>query len=343
MLEIEYRVGRPSRALIWARRAMLLAAAVIVVAAVALAAAPRAGAGVYKVAQCHWLEGIEYPNVGGRPWVDIVSNLTYPVNVDGCRSGSTDWAIRINNNARAQALKEGSVSWTAPPGTEIAAVAVQAKLRRELGHKARLELYDARGARTVLMRGGTGPTGFVQKSYSSRPQRKFVAKLVCDLGNGKDCDRSVHAKTWIRNVRLDIRDTAPPKLVGGITGSLFAGPLDSWARGNRTVGAQASDVGAGLRQIEVQVNGEAVPGGTATFNCELLSNGWARTMVPCSVEDPQQLSVGLDTTKPPFVEGENKVRICARDYAAWNPNQACWSTENSSRKVRVDNTAPSVA
>lgn len=344
MLEVEYRVGRPSRALIWARRAMLLAAAVIVVAAVALAAAPRAGAGVYKVAQCHWLEGIEHPNVGGR-WVEITGNATYPVNDQGCHQGSTDWAIRINNNGPAPALKEGRVTWTAPPGTVLAGVAVQGKLRRELGHKARLELYDDHGARTVLARGSQGPTGFVQFGYppSKPPQRRFVAKLICDLGSGRRCDPSVHAKTWVRNVRLDVRDPSPPRLGGGIQGSLFAGPVDSWVRGTRTVNVRASDVGGGLRQLGVQVNGRPVPGGTATFNCDLLSNGWARTMVPCPVGDPQQLAVSLDTTKPPFHEGRNKVRICARDYGVFSSNQACWSTESSSRKLRVDNTAPSVA
>ncbi|HJZ37612.1 MAG TPA: prophage tail fiber N-terminal domain-containing protein, partial [Solirubrobacterales bacterium] len=129
-------------------------------------------------------------------------------------------------------------------------------------------------------------------------------------------------------------DPTPP-VVTALEGPLVEGDV---LRGQQGLHAQATDVGGGVRSLELRVDGMTMPG-TATGVCSAVEvqnssyKGLAATSpTPC----PPSLSGSweVDTSKAPFQNGPNTVQICASDFATTgSPNVSC----SSPRTVEVNN------
>ena len=104
----------------------------------------------------------------------------------------------------------------------------------------------------------------------------------------------------------------------------------AWRRGRHELQFNADDLGSGLRRIHVRVNGLTVEDVEATCGGAIAGSQLASRLQPCgaflSAVDE------LNTSAPPFTEGQNVVSVCAVDFAG---NQAC-----DVRTIRVDNHAP---
>lgn len=297
-----------------------LGAAVLTIAALTVPASSAAAAGgTYEVVQCHSL-------YRGVPDAKVTDNAAYAVR-PGCADPDAEHALKIDSVGQASSGQAGRVRWKAPPGTGIVAVHVSARLRRDDGHKARLYMADNQLRETArVATGQNGGTAWQAEAWTGPAQDQFVASLHCE---GPDpCGESGEAKTWIRNVRLTLKDFEDPELEVG--GSLFDG---GWLRGVQDLGVGGSDAGSGIHLVDVGVNGEAlVDADPACPGARDDSDSFSRT-VPC----PAALEVteSLDTAGGPFVDGVNTVALCLADAGA---NQTC-----ATELLRVDNAAPALA
>src|SRR5215211_789525 len=204
-----------------------------------------AGTGrTYEVVQCD-------PLNRGVSGVTLEDAPSYAVK-QGCGDPKEDHAIKVTNTRFAQHGRSGRVHWSTPsPSLRIIGAQVQANLRRDHGHVARLWLADGAGHEIArVASGGKHATGFRKYSWHSTGPRaqQFVAHLRCEVRRG--CKHSDVAKTWLRNVHLEVADYADPRL-NAVRGSL----LDSgWLRGGLGIFAQANDAGSGLRVLAMTVN-----------------------------------------------------------------------------------------
>jgi hypothetical protein len=130
-------------------------------------------------------------------------------------------------------------------------------------------------------------------------------------------------------------DPTPP-IVAGVEGSLVS---DDVLRGHQAVQAQASDIGGGVRSLELKVDGLTMPG-TATSGCSIaaVENPYYKGVVATSPTPCPPLLSGVwnvDTAAPPFQNGANTVQVCASDFASKGaPNTTC----SNPQTVEVDNT-----
>ena len=178
-----------------------------VVAAALMAPAMASGAGrTYEVVQCDPLNR----GVAGAALEDAPS---YAVK-QGCGDPKEDHAIKISNTRFAQQGRSGRVRWsTQSPSLGIVGASVQANLRRDRGHMARLWMADADGDELAkVATGSKNATGFRHYSWHSSGPRaeQFIAHLRCDHRGG--CKHSEVAKTWLRNIHFEVADYADPRL-----------------------------------------------------------------------------------------------------------------------------------
>ena len=193
-----------------------------VVAAALIAPAMASGAGrTYEVVQCDPLNR----GVAGAALEDAPS---YAVK-QGCGDPKEDHAIKISNTRFAQQGRSGRVRWsTQSPSLGIVGASVQANLRRDRGHMARLWMADADGDEIARVAAGSKKaTGFRHYSWDSSGPRaeQFIAHLRCDHRGG--CKHSEVAKTWLRNIHFEVADYADPRLTQ-VEGHA---PRPGWVRG----------------------------------------------------------------------------------------------------------------
>ncbi len=186
-------------------RARPLAVAASALLAAGLAA-PVAGAshGTYTVVQCDPLN---------RGNADAILEDASPYAARSfCGDPHNGHAIKIDNTGHAQHGGFGRVRWaTGSADLSIVAVDVRAKLRRDNGHGARLWMGDAKLNQVAgIASGGDGATAFKRYRWSAsgRGSSQFVAGLSCERPAG--CRRSNAAKTWVRDVHLEVADYSDP-------------------------------------------------------------------------------------------------------------------------------------
>ena len=129
-----------------------------------------------------------------------------------------------------------------------------------------------------------------------------------------------------KRLTLVFHDAVEPTLE--LAGSLFE---SGSRRGTDRVTPSGADVGAGVRRLFLQVNGQPVT--ARTLRCR-LADRIALRLKPC----PPRASADFaaDTDAPPFRQGPNLVRVCVADYSRTTAaNRAC-----AERRVRVDNRCP---
>lgn len=163
----------------------------------------------------------------------------------------------------------------------------------------------------------------------------FEVVMSCDANVGPCGPGPVEAARWIAATEVDPN---PPKL-SSPSGSLLAGGL---ARGHQTLAAQATDVGGGVSNIAVLVNGKlaaAQPGACAVTT--VANKSYVGTVALTTTPCPAALAGAwtFNTEAAPFVEGANTVQVCASDFSTLgSPSTACLPPQT----VAVDNScAPS--
>jgi hypothetical protein len=208
----------------------------------------------------------------------------------------------------------------APSGTAISALSVKAAGRARHGQVPELILDSAVGRRRFAR-----PTADLRRyRWAGAPSRGLIARLRCRRHSG--CPRGRGAAIRVKRLALVLEDGVDPRLKP--TGSLLA---PGSRRGVRTVAPVASDLGAGVRRILLQVNGTPVT--AHTVGCRLVAR-IALRLQPCPARARARFVA--DTTAAPFRQGPNLVRVCAADYALTTAaNRAC-----ARSRVRVDNLCP---
>jgi hypothetical protein len=139
---------------------------------------------------------------------------------------------------------------------------------------------------------------------------------------------------WVHDIAATEADPKAPTLTG-IQGSLLGGGA---IRGHQTIGTEAHDVGGGLTNLSISVNGQPA-GSPKTLACNTthVSNPSvvgtvALALTPCPTAAKESWT--LNTEAPPFREGANAVQVCASDFATiGEPNTTC----SAAQTVNVDN------
>lgn len=294
-----------------------------VVLAALLAPSMSWGAGgTFEVVQCDPLNR----GVAGAALEDAPS---YAVK-QGCGDPREDHAIKISNTRFAQQGRSGRIRWsTQSPSLRIVGASVEAKLRRDRGHTARLWMADSDGDELArVATGGKTATGFRHYTWHSAGPGadQFIAHLRCELRGG--CKRSDTAKTWLRNIHFEVADYSDPRLTQ-VGGSLLRA---GWLRGNQSISIHGVDSGSGVQRMVIEANDELVA--TNAGACHRIQGAAAGPdFVPCGSR--LSLDSPVVTGARPFHDGRNSLSLCLYDFAG---NGTC--RENS---VRVDTTPPTVS
>ncbi len=273
------------------RRTRSLAAAAAVLLAAGLAA-PVAGAadGTYTVVECDPLN---------RDNADAILEDASPYAARSfCGDPHNGYAIKIDNTGHAQHGGFGRVRWTTGSADlSIVAVDVRAKLRRDNGHASRLWIGDEKLNQVAgVATGGDGATAFKRYRWSAagRGSSQFVAGLSCERPAG--CRRSDAAKTWVRDVHLEVADHSDPVFTA-LDGTVIHG---GWVRGNPNLRTQATDPDSGIARVATTVDGSPLVARKGLC-IAIPGTSFAVGFRPCGTEI--LADARFDTARPPFHDG----------------------------------------
>ena len=306
----------------WCRMGCASVAAVLVVLAAAAFPSTAIAAGeTYTVLQCHRLN---------RGHADAVFQDAPAYSARSyCGGPDGEYAVKVTNTGDAQNGHAGRVRWsTRTDALGLVSVDVTAKLRRHRGHAARLWLADPGEHELArIASGGQGRAHYRRYHWESagRAPRQLIASLSCEWRAG--CRRSEYAKTWVRDVRLKVADYADPGLAT-LDGSLLG---NHWLRTTQSLRAQANDLGSGVHELVVTVNGTEIA--SEDGECDaLLGTPYAARFGVC--HGAVFVNAHPTTAAAPFRDGQNYLSVCAVDFAG---NRTC-----DQRTIRIDNTPPTL-
>lgn len=307
------------------RRRLHLLLAVAAVALAALLLAPSARAGRYTVAQC---------DRSNRAYPDALFERRYGGDYAfafRCEEDEDASSLQIHTLTGAPDDRWGRFSWAAPAGSRIVAISAEARLRSDAGNQARLSFLDGAGNEVGRIATGSDSAGGFEtysRSLTDGGRERFAASLGCVQRDG--CRYTDQARTWVRSVRLTIEDKVPPLVTW--SGSILGG---GWKRGKVSFQGGAGDTGSGVAGLYAEVNGVPVPPSQTSACASIPGTGYVSRVQPCPL-----LAAGggdLDTASSPFVNGENRLTLCAIDYGS-SPATGCAATT-----VHVDNAQPEIA
>jgi hypothetical protein len=221
-----------------------------------------------------------------------------------------------------------------PPGLRFLGGALQAQSDLELpGANFRFRLLATSGAAVggdLITGSGWYVFGAWHTNAGAPPANadELVVQGECPSGCAAGSGQA-----WLAVAPLGVRieDYQPPAL-GPPSGALMEGAAQ---RGTQVLDLDATDVGAGVAEISVRVNGQ--PYTTLSTRCRTVvdpgmtgdNNLIGVALSPCP-GDTGMRSVAIDTTTGPFVEGKNAMEVCARDFASAagsdtsvTPNESC--------------------
>jgi hypothetical protein len=299
----------------YGRRTRLVATAAFTAVTVVTmpSAAHGAGAG-YNVLQCHAVYRADH-EIGWQ------GNGPY-FGQRQCQSPAAQ--LSITDAAQANRNQGGQFTLTAPSGTAIREIHIDANLRRGSHHLAQIGVWNGSNV-AVLANGPDSNPSWKHYDWGGLNHPQLVIRLYCDDGT---CPADATAHVYVRNIHVvltDRYDPSAPAIGGGLSSS-------GWTRGTQVLSASTADYGAGVMALSASVNGTNVAGSGA---CNTGGLGWnfSGYLVPCN--GSASLSPTLDTRLGPFHDGNNAVVVTATDYAG--------NRSSTSSTVRVDNTAPAVA
>jgi hypothetical protein len=300
------------------RRAGWIAAALV-----ALGATADAQAGTYTVRQCDAAGPALHPRA---PDAVAISNGDSYSPRDRCEAEQQ--TLQVDNVEPAAAGRYGGWRYEAPPGTEFVHLGLQARMERVDDHVPELLVGFASGGSEAIARGDSNLwEQFDWRAPAGAGARSLTARLRCDPSGQSICGEAASAKMRPRSFRLTLNDVASPVLA--LDGSLLGG---GWHSGTESLAVGASDIGGGVRRVEVVVNGTEA--GQRQFDCATIADhDLSARLAPCPATEAAGFE--FDTTSAPFNEGANHVEICVEDYGTEGVNQTC-----AERTVRVDNEGP---
>jgi hypothetical protein len=304
-------------------RIVAMAIGLAVVLALVLADAARAG--TYRVVQCGWGVGAELdpalPPAGGQGFFLRPEFCAPPAGVEPPAMRFEAAAGIDGSPGVARAL------WVAPPGTTLTEARatwdghLQPGFWQALGAYVGGEFHGLAGAigETTLRPVAVDITG---------PASAFEARLECPPATAFGCSRARPSTMLLGGLTFTIDDPLAP-LVGD--GGALLDP--GWHRGAASLYIGAEDVGAGVAQQEVRVDG--APLAVVGSPCSVLTiEGEVRgtQMRPCPATATRTLEV--DTTRIP--DGSHTLHYCATDFAG---DLGCVPDA----QVEVDNSPPAIA
>ena len=293
-----------------------LAAAVVVASVAAMPSAAQAAGAGYYVSQCHDFFRAT-PDIGQPP----IAGSYFRQN----RCADSAAALEITNGGWAVINQGAQYTMTAPAGTAIVGIYLDANLRRGSGHHAQIAVFD--GSSVIPL--ATGPDSnpsWQHYDFSGLNHPQLVLRLYC---SNSSCPADSQPHLYARNISLLLADYADPS-VESIGGSLLGG---GWQRGTETFSAAASDAGGGVRALDGSVNESTL---ASAGDCNTAGMGFPYTgpIVPCIAS--ARFDELVDTTVTPFQNGVNDVRVVGVDYPGNYTNVI-------ERTVMVDNAQPALA
>jgi hypothetical protein len=292
-----------------------IAALPALLAATALAsiAPPSANAGVYRAAVCNPALAALHPDaIFARTSRHYLSDAS-------CGEGQAGLAVRHQGKRTGQGRWGG---WTvrAPRGTVISHLGVSAAGRRAGGQVPQLLTAPLAGPLQPF----SVPDPGMERSRWNGRARSFVARLGCARDSG--CGSGDRSGIRVKRLSLRMADRVGPRIA--LRGRAFAAGSK---RGIQAMQAMATDVGAGIHRFLLQVNGEPVAAHASRCRA---TEGFALRLRPCPLH--ARTTFKAATTRAPFRQGPNTVRICSVDFGLdTQANRAC-----AARHVRIDNLCP---
>jgi hypothetical protein len=286
-----------------------------------------ARAGGYTVLECYPPYSNSAPDVSTSGDIDG-SSILYSVD---CQDKG--FLLRAYNFTNGP--KSASVRIFAPPGAYFHNLG----FHMFLGPHAQSFQPSWSMAMYVFTPGGGGPGGSSWWAFPTNSVQEGDVALggynASSLGMDVACGPGpcVHEEgNWIdweamKNLNLEVTDPTQPTL--SIGGSALAGGI---THGTPALDINAGDLGGGVRTVTVDVNGERVA--TPQTNCPGIPTGatYATQVRPCSNFSS---SMTLDTTRTPWRDGSNTLRVCAADFATVTGTAA--NSVCDQRTISVDN------
>ncbi len=259
---------------------------------------------------------------------------------NSCSVAGGGLSVWGNPGAGGQYLQEGRWQLMAPAGTLIRALNFNYRAWNSCGTTGYVDARDAWGG---VQLAGFGPSA--PDILNCGVGHSACADSGCDVSNNGNlmsaktinavayCGGTgsfqgcIPAEPWtggfvvIRDLKVTLEDLQRPN-PPGLAGSLVEGGP---RRGSESLVVNASDVGSGVRSIDVYVNGGNV--GHSEIACDEISPGVARRFTPCPTSTSDTFSA--PTEAGPWREGANTLEVCAVDYGGLD---RCTSTT-----VSVDN------
>jgi hypothetical protein len=339
--DVAMRGGRGGRA--WARLIGRLALAALAVAALILLAAPRAAAdSTYRVFECQGTDLSRAAPDAHYSASDGSGVIQYGINCPGAYAWQAGWGkgAVLHPTGDLNDPHAATISFHAPPTTYFDdggfAVDIGGRYSSCASNAcwfAAAYLGNDGGAVWGAGMAPDQPQAYVEQFTNCGPAcTRIWADSVCP---GSFCPHFASPNDWyydyvaLRQLDLTVVDTQVPSLA--FSGSLFDGPI---AHGTPTLAIDAADRGSGVATATVDVNGVRVA--APPTSCPGLAPGgtYATQFRPC---DDLHTSVGLDTERSPWRDGQNMLLVCVTDVnmGPGTGNESCLL-----RSLQLDNSCP---
>lgn len=215
----------------------------------------------------------------------------------------------------------------APAGLPIVGWALRAKIRDEDGVTGRI-CFERSSIGIRCFGDDTSGSYRLHGSVASDGEALSV-RLGCSSKRG--CPGGRRAHLFARAVMMTIADRSSPTI--SVSGPILSPGTKA---GESFIRIDASDLESGVEDLSVEVNGVPVDS-RYDARCAEVQPEVFTAFAPC----PKQVShpIALDTEKAPFVNGSNRVEVCAYDVATDGLAESNRRCETAS--VEVDNSCPS--
>ena len=288
-------------------RARLLAAWFVgLTVGAALPSTAEAAGESYNLLRCHDALG-RFTQPG-----DLSAQNGYSA-VNKCQQAVSDWSYQLKSTNPVSGGRNSVVAWSAPVGTAITGISLDVDMRTAGHHYAEIQVGS-----TVLYRAQNAPGPFTH--FSQRVFPAGTARVILYCADAGGCSASPEAHAFVRNVSIELTDTRNPSLTTG--GDLIA---SGWKRSSAKITAISTDVGSGVRYVDVQVNGVGLSA-PSSINCNGQTPRYTIYAPPCGTGG---INAAPDTARTRSIMARTRCKSWARISLVTrlgHPSTRCWST-----------------
>jgi hypothetical protein len=317
---------------------VLLALAVVMAAILGLGAAKASAASSYRVLECNPGKGVTSANDLSVAGNYDQSSWVFGEDCEHSSDSGSQKGITFHANYMAPNDQSAYAQFYAPAGTHFETGSVHVTMGARYPCSADSCWYSAFYVGNSFVPNWAWGQDSIPRSYSVAWDNCGNCVQVWEAMSCQQAcihDASSYNGDWnydyvgMRDLDVTLVDPASPKLA--ISGSVFDGQI---AHGQPTLQINAIDVGGGVRTASVDVNGAAVA--APATGCPYIGAGapWATAFRPCG---NLASTIQLDTTKTPWQDGSNALRVCVADV---NTGPGAGNTVCDQRTVYVDNSCP---